>query len=153
MKLDCALLEAKREARPALKADDQLQLVLMLEREGDEPVPVVTLRFDVVATPDMPTNQSSFGFLTLKPEGLSVPVHLFAPGPEAAVIELVDPLDLVEGVVRRRAIYQWRSFYAFGELDRQPEANPVRFALQKIGGAGGSWLPSKVEDGWLAAPR
>lgn len=150
MKLNCALLRVSAEAsEPALAPDDQIQLVLATEASAQ---PIVTLRFDVVATPNMPANQSSFGVLVLKPDGKSVPVHLYAPGPDAAVIELVDPLDLVEGVVRRRAIFQWRSFHRTQEVDLVPPAmNAARFALQKISGTGATWLPGEVKGGWLAA--
>ncbi|MER9489611.1 hypothetical protein NKI50_27160 [Mesorhizobium sp. M0563] len=152
MKVDCALLKESLESvGPALAPDDQLQLVL--STEGPKKHALVTLRFDVVVSPNMPANQSSFGILVLKPDGKSVPVHLFAAGPEAAVIELVDPLELIEGVVRRRAIFQWRSFHHAQELDEVPPAvNPARFALQKISGTGGTWLPGEVQGGWLAAP-
>ncbi|PSS62164.1 hypothetical protein C6558_23630 [Ensifer sp. NM-2] len=151
MKLDCAQLrENEDSAEPALAPDDQLQLILRLARSDAQ---VVTLRFDVVSRPDMPANQSSFGILMLKPDGNSVPVHLFAPGPDAEIVELVDPLDLVEGVVRRRAIFQWRSFHRAVELETaSANLNPARFALQKGSGRGGTWLPSEVEDGWQATP-
>jgi len=77
--------------------------------------------------------------------GCNVTVHtqVYANGPDAAVIEIVDPRDLIEGLVRRRASYLWRSFY-FSRL--RP-----RFALQKINGAGATWLPKYLALGWQKA--
>jgi hypothetical protein len=150
MKLDCALLydASNPSDMPALAPDDQLELAIMCQ--GSK-LPLVVLRFDVVVRPDMPSNQSAFGVLMLKPAIRAVSVHLFSAGPDATVLELVDPLDLVEGVVRRRAIFQWRSFQPSSELrDGQGKTAPVRFALQKTNGVGGTWLPAAFSDGWLA---
>lgn len=149
MKLDCGLLrETDQSDEIALKPDDQLELEIVAGEWH-----VVTLRFDVVATPTIPANQSAFAILMLTPDADAVPVHLYAAGPDASVLELVDPLDLVEGVVRRRAIFQWRSFHDAEELDRRgSRQDAARFALQKINGSGGSWLPREIEGGWLAPP-
>ncbi|NKK95782.1 hypothetical protein GFL95_32020 [Rhizobium leguminosarum bv. viciae] len=152
IRLDCSLLSEtiNRTGSPALVPEDQLQITI---RSKGSNLPLVVLRFDIVAQPDMPSNQSTFGILMLKPAERSAPVHLFAPGPDATVMELVDPLDLVEGVVRRRAIFQWRSFYrAIELLGGSNVSDRVRFALQKTNGSGGTWLPSRFDDGWLDAP-
>lgn len=142
MKLDCSQLLAEGERGPALLVKDRLALSIYVAGAH-----ILTLRFDVVDAPEFPANEAAFAILASRSVE-SVRTHLYASGPNAAIVELVDPLDLIDGVVRRRAIYQWRSFYPAVELAK--EAKTV-FALQKINRVGGTWLPARDSDGWLSA--
>ncbi|MBL8340954.1 MAG: hypothetical protein JNL30_05740 [Rubrivivax sp.] len=146
LSVDCTALQADTEATPAqigtalLQPGDQLALSVFVE--GAEGV-LVTLTLDVVEEPTLPANPSAFAVLALEQAAgreATTGVALYANGPDATVIEIVDPRDLVEGLVRRRAVYQWRSFFASERLGR------LRFALQKVNAVGGSWLPRLLGD-------
>ena len=110
------------------------------------------ITLDVVLTPLYPGNPSSFAFLCYQERSgaedggkiRTVGTPLYSYGPEPAVNELVDPLDLIDGVVRRRATYLWR---AFAEKD-----TGARFALQKINSVGGTWIENDLAEGWQACP-
>lgn len=131
------------------------------------------LLFDVVVRPLLPANPSAFALLKLTEADIEpaapfgdgkqnstetaeksapspdkstqVSVPLYASGPPAAIIELVDPLDLLDGIVRRRAIYQWR---AFTRNHHATWSSCPSYALQKINAVGGTWLPSNLEADW-----
>lgn len=69
---------------------------------------------------------------------------LYADGPLADIIELVDPKDLLEGLVRRRAIYHWSSFASRSLLSA--------VALQKIAASGATWIEENTTSGWTEPP-
>lgn len=69
---------------------------------------------------------------------------LYADGPSADIIELVDPKDLLEGLVRRRAIYHWSSFASRSLLSA--------VALQKIAASGATWIEENTTSGWTELP-
>jgi hypothetical protein len=151
MTIDCGLLRLKGEDLPALMAGDQLKLSL-ITCEADctaatsQATTLVSLTLDVVNRPTLPSNAAAFAVLTLEqPTGgaATVDTHLYAYGPEPAVIEIVDPRDLIDGLVRRRAVYMWRSFHHF-----KPTVS-YYFALQKISGGGATWLPASLTNGWI----
>lgn len=154
MTLDCALLACPTDTGPrsALQSGDQLKLALFAcesSASTDQLIPLVLLLLDVVDEPILPANPSAFAVLVManaltKSPSPTVGVHLYANGPDATVIELVDPRDLIDGVVRRRAAYLWRSFHPFTKDDTQ------HFALQKINAVGASWLPRQLNGGWIA---
>jgi hypothetical protein len=56
------------------------------------------------------------------------------------LIEIVDPKDLLDGLVRRRAIYQWRIFSS--------QTQRLTYALQKISASGATWIESDLSGGW-----
>jgi len=49
----------------------------------------------------------------------------------------------LDGLVRRRAVYMWRSFHHF-----KPTVS-YYFCLQKISGGGATWLPASLTNGWI----
>jgi hypothetical protein len=151
MTIDCGLLRLKDEPLPALLAGDQLKLSL-IACEADctaatsQATPLVSLLLDVVNRPTLPSNAAAFAVLALERAAggaTTVDTHLYAYGPEPAVIEIVDPRDLIDGLVRRRAVYMWRSFHHF-----VPTVS-YYFALQKISGGGATWLPASLTSGWI----
>jgi len=155
--VDCNELAAVGDSSdgPLLAVGDQLVVTLVTDA-GDEAGELARLSFDIVARPLLPANPSAFAVLALRsagdpltPKRVSVP--LYASGPPARSVELVDPRDLIDGLVRRRAIYQWRGFEQLTELLAQPSM--LRFAVQKINSVGGSWLPPAVESDWLDYPE
>ncbi|WP_170763690.1 hypothetical protein [Ruegeria lacuscaerulensis] len=134
-----------QDKQPLLEPGDRLTFRLF-----NEAAQLVSLAFNVVTRPLLPSNPAGFALLALdyatvlKPDA-RVAAPIYAPSPAAAEIELVDPRDLLDGIVRRRAIYQWRLFSDFPRLN---EDRKRRFALQKINSVGGSWLPSDLRFGW-----
>jgi len=61
------------------------------------------------------------------------PASRFQPEGPHGPSEIVDPRDLIDGLVRRRAVYMWRSFHHL-----KPTVS-YYFALQKISGGGATW--------------
>ncbi|MDX0775304.1 hypothetical protein GOD44_12600 [Sinorhizobium medicae] len=144
-------VDEKLGERPLIAGD---RLEIRLELGEGEAKELAILRFDVVEKPRFPSNPAAFAFKRLlwedKKNGaaddnlrrqLSVP--LYARLAEPSVIELVDPRDMLRGIVRRRAIYYWRDFL-------QPSADGLncRFALMKSGRTGATWLPNIINDDW-----
>lgn len=155
MRIDCArLLSPTSQESAALQPGDQFRLDIvagedaeLVDAQGKRKAPLISLSVDVVKVRNLPANPAAFAVLTMlnAETGGTVTVNtqVYANGPDAAVVEIVDPRDLIEGLVRRRAIYLWRSFYA-------SRLRP-RFALQKINGVGATWLPKNLELGWRKA--
>lgn len=154
MAIDCGGLERTGENDAGLRPGDQFRLTLMAydtPKPGKEDKVLVSLLLDVVEYPNLSANPSSFAVLLLqakeKATDARVGVHLYANGPEASMIEIVDPRDLIDGLVRRRAVYRWRSFQYF------TPGLVHYFALQKINAVGGSWLPDQLHGGWQSVPN
>lgn len=148
--IDCNLLIAQnaKTSSPVLLPGDQLGLIFKAKTSAGSDT-LIDLVLDVVEKPSLPANPSGLGILQLADidagDALAereINVHLFANGPEATVIELVDPRDLVDGLVRRRAVYHWRSFAPTSSVET------AGFALQKINAVGGSWIPNALDVGW-----
>ena len=132
-------------SEPLLMPKDELGISVLLANNFPFRMP-----FDVIDEPLLPANPSGFAQLQFnkktlnednpKQTELSVSVPLYASSPPANLIEIVDPRDLLEGVVRRRAIYQWRSFVA--------RSATVRNALQKVSASGSTWIETDLSEGW-----
>lgn len=140
LSVDATALDAGG-AGAALEPGDQL-VVYVEVGPPQQRQRLIDLSLDVVEEPPLPTNPSGFAVLAVtparpEPESTSAKVSatLYASSPEATLIELVDPRDLIEGVARRRAVYQWRCF-----LPATTIASSA-FALQKVNAAGSTWLP------------
>lgn len=123
-------------------------VVAVMQAAADGALAVVArIEVNIVTMPQLPANGSGYALLALSrgtDGGGRVQVVLHAARPKAAVIELVDPLDLIRGRLRRRAVYLWRAFLP-PEPDRQRD-----LAVQKIGQTSASWLPDTIgPDGWL----
>ena len=121
------------------------QLVLRVFKGNNE---LTKLIFDVVSTPLLPSNPSAFAHLQMQilpkdgtDADLTISAPLYANGPKPTTVELVDPRDLLDGIVRRRAIYQWRSFAG--------RAGTYRHALQKRAGSGATWIEPDLAEGWM----
>lgn len=155
MRIDCArLLSPTSHESMALQPGDQFRLDLvagqdteLVDVDGKRKAPLISLFVDVVKAPNLPANPAAFAVLAMLnaelDNSITVNTQLYANGPDAAVIEIVDPRDLIEGLVRRRATYLWRSFHA-SRLE-------IHFALQKINGVGATWLPKSLAQGWQKA--
>lgn len=153
VRLDLAKLSAAGTG-DSLSPGDRLAIRVFLPAGGG-PAGGLMLVVDIVAVPVFPANGSGFALLALSrartgsaaATEAGVRVLLHASRPPAALIELVDPLDMLRGRVRRRATYLWRAFLA-------PEPGRERFlALQKIGQTTASWLPSAIgAGGWQEIP-
>lgn len=126
-----------------LKVGDRL-LVSVPSAPGRE---AASLEFEVTGEPLFPGNPAAFALLKLDrsaaPGAISAP--LYAQSPTPALVELLDPRDLFNGVARFRASYRWIHFAARAKDD------PALYAVQKIAGDGGTWLPSRLSE-WKAAP-
>lgn len=134
--------EQGADGTPPLLPDDQLVFIVL--REGRK---LISLTFDVVETPLYPINPSRLAQLRLtgsgpdaKPDAARLSVPLFAGSPPADLIEIVDPRDLLDGLVRRRAVYLWRSF--------APRVGAAKFALQKVAASGATWIEPNLTEGW-----
>ena len=127
------------EAAAALLPEDQLVLRIFVGTAT-----LIWLSFDVVTTPLYPANPARFAQLHLyEPDaGPILRAPLCSDSPPADVIELVDPRDLLDGLVRRRAIYQWIGFTR--------RSSPGRTAIQKISASGATWIEPDLTDGWPA---
>jgi hypothetical protein len=149
-----SLADTQGEPSPVFQAGDILMLRVSVMNGTVRPRALVSLAFNLLATPEFIPNPASFALLTLdgwrhkvdgpdwKPGAIQVGVALYTDHPTPSHIELVDPLDLLDGVVRYRATYYWRTFSP-GAL-----AGSRRYALQKINAVGGTWLPDEPQVDW-----
>lgn len=111
---------------------------------------LVKLRFDVVEQPSLPENAVFFGLhrLTWNPaerKQAAAAISVSGFGLPPATVEVVDPAEMLRGTVRRRAMYQWRTF----EPPAAPTGLQRRFALQKRTRTGATWLPAALHAQWL----
>jgi hypothetical protein len=105
----------------------------------------INLTLDIVDRPLLPPNPSIYHLLSFHSEdGAADRVHapMQVTSPDPFLVELVDPEEMVTGIVRRRALYQWSGFAA-------PENGSVRFALQKEFSTGAAWLGNDLVHHWL----
>ncbi len=136
----------------ALMPEDRITIIFSIGNKWK-----IKLRFDVVDAPSLPGNPSAYCLLQLDgskdwkkdDDGIDsvLSAPLYARGAMPTMTELVDPKEMVRGVVRRRAIYYWRSFVPKSTYYQ------TRFALQKSGRTGASWLPSDLDAEWVALPK
>lgn len=141
-----------------LARDDQLSVDFFLgewDKPENRPPPFASLLIDVSDRPTLTANPSAFTLLAYcgpkakqdKPDDALKPrfsAALYANGPEPTLIEIVDPRDMLDGLVRRRGTYLWRTYHtaAVGEQ---------RYALQKLNFVGASWLPDDLDGNWYLA--
>jgi hypothetical protein len=149
-----SLADTQGEPSPVFQAGDILMLRVSVIKGKVRSRALVSLAFNLLATPEFIPNPASFALLTLdgwrrkvdgpdwKQGAIQVGVALYTDHPTPSHIELVDPLDLLDGVVRYRATYYWRTF--------SPDAlaGSRRYALQKINAVGGTWLPDEPQVDW-----
>ena len=129
--VDVAQLVLEGSTGRALQKGDQLAVTIS---KGDQSAPLAQLVIDIIDKPSFPGNPAAFALLALRENSAEwcASAALYAQGPDPAVIEIVDPRDIIDGLVRRRALHLWRSF----------EPGKPIMALQKIGDSGATWLPS-----------
>jgi hypothetical protein len=142
------------DGEPPLLADDRVTMSVRLEL-GDLKE-AAQLRLDVVDRLRFAGNPAAYGLNRLNwsvgenteivDPVLSLP--LYSRFAEPAVIELVDPVEMQRGIVRRRAHYYWRDFaQTSGDGQRR------RFALLKSARTGAAWLPADIEQDWQELPE
>ncbi|MFG1379134.1 hypothetical protein [Xanthobacter autotrophicus] len=129
------------DADPPLLPGDRL--VIRFWRGPPPTSELASLAFDILARSASSPNPSSFALLALDRAASKEPavhVQLYADSPPPSTIEIVDPRDLLDGVVRRRAKYVWRTF--------TPAAtgNGLSFAIQKVNASGGTWLSDDLDE-------
>jgi outer membrane protein OmpA-like peptidoglycan-associated protein len=86
------------------------------------------LRVNIVQEPVTPVPTSAYALLKRKQGEISVACARFAWAPKPARIELLNPLDLKTGRVRRRAVYQWTDTIRAG--------SSFEYGIQKITSSG-----------------
>ncbi|MER8910969.1 hypothetical protein NKH99_25460 [Mesorhizobium sp. M0854] len=140
--------------RPGLAPDDQLSIDFFLgEWDKDtRPPPFASLLIDVSDRPTLTANPSAFTLVAYsgpkQQDKLNVALEarfsaaLYANGPEPTLIEIVDPRDMLDGLVRRRGTYLWRTY------DTAADQEELRYALQKLNLVGASWLPNDLDGSW-----
>jgi hypothetical protein len=128
----------------ALQPDDKLRIKLIPVDHGqvwkDYKLPettqvLVQLDVDIVAEPVIPDPEAAYALLRHQRLNGQEQVECvrFAWAPNASRIELVAASDLLQGVVRRRALFQWRDVTRAGTLDG--------YAVQKIARTGATHVP------------
>ena len=146
-----ALQASGGTSEPALAEKDRLTLRIAV---GDDGL-TLPLSFDVTNTPRYPANPSGYAVLRHDawpgaepddPVQKSVSAPLYARGAVPSVIELVDPREMITGIVRRRAVYYWSGFVQMPPRD----GDTPRFALLKSSGNGAAWLENRVTEAWPA---
>lgn len=123
------------------------RLVVIIEIKGGNPDNTrIQVEIDIVETPPLPSNGSSFAALELRRDesyDATVRVLVHAARPEATLVELVDPADLLRGKLARRSSYLWGTFLTANDRKQR------YLAVQKIGMTTASWLPAVFGDsGW-----
>ena len=133
------LTEHTQLSHVELLPGDKLLLTLKVQIAGGNEV-IFSLQLDIVAKPVIPAPEAGYALLRLRPDQ-SVECTRFAYGPQASRIELVNPDDLLQEVVRRRAVFQWMdSIRRQSQIDG-PLSQIRGYALQKITYSGSSYFP------------
>jgi hypothetical protein len=147
------LLDLRAGNRLALQPDDKLRIKLMATDDASgwgvyqtplHAIPedsIVQIDVDIVADPVIPAPEAAYALLRQQTIGGQVQVECtrFAWGPNASRIELIAKDDLVVGVVRRRAVFQWRDVARSGTVSG--------YAVQKIATNGATHIPLDWEKG------
>lgn len=102
-------------------------------------VGIAVLNLDIVDEPVIPNTRSAYGLLRKEAdvdtgEG-PVECRRFAWGPNASRIEMVDPDDLLQEIVRRRAVFRWT------DTVRPRQGKRVQYRIQKISPNGSTHFP------------
>lgn len=95
----------------------------------------LSLRLDIVAKPVLPTPEAGYALLrrVALATGPVVDCARFAWAPTASRIELVNPDDLQQEIVRRRAVFHW--------LDAARAVPSPKYEVQKITFSGSTHIP------------
>jgi hypothetical protein len=126
-----SLPELARTSDRLLEPGDQLEVRLITSALSSTP-PV--LRMAIVAEPQTPLPDAGYALLRWQRQGDAwVECVRFAWGPAASRIELVNADDLQRGLVRRRAVFQWR--------DSARPGSETRYAIQKLTVGGATHIP------------
>lgn len=118
---------------------EALQLVLRLRNkppgEPDFNVQVgqIVLTLDIVLEPVIPVPPAAYGLLRHRNTG-TVDCPRFAWSPAASRIEMVNPDDLLQEIVRRRAIFHWTDSIRPGQQ--------IQYQVQKIAAGGSTHFPN-----------
>jgi len=93
-------------------------------------VPPLEMRVDIVAAPVTPAPTAAYALLRQSKNEANEAVECsrFAWAAQPARVELLNPVDLITGEVRRRAVFQW--------LDTVRHSMPTKHAIQKIAASG-----------------
>ncbi len=124
----------------SLQDKDRLKITINIGQDG----PPLNLVLDIADRPLLPPNPAIYHLLSLheeqdKPDRVHAPMQVTSPDP--FLVQLVDPKDMVNGIVRRRALFQWNGFSS-------REKGLKRFALQKEASTGAAWLGDDMKLHW-----
>lgn len=131
---------------------DSLLIKLILE-PGDERVKGLTevqelvLTVNIIAEPVIPLPEAAYALLRSQVLGNESQVECvrFAWGPAADRIDMICPDDLLQEVVRRRAVFKWHdSVRPQPQIETAPpntETEPPQYAVQKISQNGSTHFP------------
>jgi hypothetical protein len=113
----------------------------VIPKHDEPPELLVQIDVDIVADPVIPAPEAAYALLRQQTLGGMEQVECtrFASGPNASRIELIAKDDLLVGVVRRRAVFQWR------DVARTDTA--TGYAVQKIVTNGATHIPIEWEKG------
>jgi len=99
---------------------------------------IVVLNLDIVEEAVIPNTRSAYGLLRRQAEASGegpVECRRFAWGPNASRIEMVDADDLLQEIVRRRAVFQWT------DTLRPRQGRQAQYRIQKISPGGSTHFP------------
>jgi hypothetical protein len=130
---------------PELIAGDALELILAQAPEPEEGkalTEIIVLRVDIVADPVIPAPEAAYALLQRDPLDGEDRVHCtrFAWSPLADRIDLLDPADLAEKTVRRRAVFQWQDTIRVPATETS--STHATHRVQKINFNGSTHFPS-----------
>ncbi|MCB9267044.1 MAG: hypothetical protein H6558_18610 [Lewinellaceae bacterium] len=139
-----ALPELMQNSSSPLAAGETLQLQLTIkntlpnqEQFGNTAGQAV-LNLDIVAEPLIPNTKSAYALLRAQQgddDKWKVECRRFAWGPNASRIEMVDADDLLQEIVRRRAVFRWQD-----TVRPRPDGS-VQYGIQKISPNGSTHFP------------
>lgn len=115
----------------------QLELVVAVRIPGtaaDFMENPVVLSLDIVRNSVIPETASAYALLRSRGNSGAVDCPRFAWGPAATRIDMVNPDDLLQEMVRRRAVFHWRDTVRAGLAE-------VQYQVQKISVGGSTHFP------------
>lgn len=117
------------------------RLKLSVAEQGQKDF-AISVDVGIVAEPVLPPSAASYGLVTLQRGGPAVGTALFATAPLPQTIDFPNLLkDLVDGHVRRRALFMW----SFVSLNAPSNMVPFGYLL-KFDRSGGGQLPDSWEE-------
>jgi hypothetical protein len=132
--------------RIALEPDHKLRITVFANGQPwkqyklpEAAAEIVHIDVDIVAEPVIPAPAAAYALLRHQYSNGKEPIECvrFAWGPDASRIDLVSQNDLLQGVVRRRAIFLWRDVARVG--------TSASYAVQKITASGSTHIPTTWE--------